>query len=57
MSAKHINTNTNNTFETTKDGDKIIDWEIEYNPLMLVSAAGNTITDKISPASAEFSSI
>ena len=36
---------------TTEDGDKIIEWKIDYNQLSLASAAGDTITDKISQAS------
>ena len=40
--------------DTTEDGDKIINWEIEYNPLALVAVPGDTITDKISAASAEY---
>ena len=38
----------------TETGDKIINWEVEYNPLALVAVGGDTITDKISPASAEY---
>lgn len=32
---------------TTENGDKILNWTIDYNPLALVSAAGNTVTDRI----------
>ena len=38
----------------TESGDKIINWEIEYNPLALVSAAGDTITDSISSGAAAY---
>ena len=36
---------------TTEDGDKIINWEIEYNPLALVAVPGDTITDRIAAGS------
>ncbi|MBQ1892062.1 MAG: hypothetical protein II164_06950, partial [Firmicutes bacterium] len=39
---------------TTESGDKIIDWEIEYNPLAIVSVRGDTITDRISADSADY---
>ena len=32
---------------TTDDGDKIINWSIDYNQLALAAAAGDTITDTI----------
>ena len=38
----------------TEDGDKIYNWEINYNPLALVSAAGDTITDKIGASSQQY---
>ena len=34
---------------TTSDGDKIIDWELEYNPLALAAVGGDTVTDRIAP--------
>ncbi len=39
---------------TTVDGNKIIDWQIEYNEYALASAAGDTITDEISSGSREY---
>jgi len=38
----------------TADGDKIIEWKIIYNQLALAPAAKDTITDKISSASAAY---
>ncbi|MBR7034093.1 MAG: hypothetical protein IKI03_10765, partial [Clostridia bacterium] len=38
----------------TTQGDKIIDWEIEYNPLALVAVGGDTVTDAISGTSTVF---
>ncbi|MEE3406049.1 MAG: hypothetical protein VZR73_18425, partial [Acutalibacteraceae bacterium] len=35
----------------TEDGDKIINWTIDYNPLALASAAGDTITDRLGAGS------
>ena len=39
---------------TTEDGDKIINWEIEYNPLALVAVGGDRITDIISDAADDY---
>ena len=36
------------------EGDKIIDWEIEYNTLALVAAGGTTITDRISETADDY---
>ena len=36
---------------TTADGNKLYNWTIDYNPLALVSAAGDVITDTIGTAS------
>ena len=49
-------TNKSNGTEAgvTGDGKKIIEWTIDYNPLALASAAGDTITDSISPGSREY---
>jgi hypothetical protein len=38
----------------TTQGDKIINWEIEYNPLALVAVGGDTITDTISAGAAQY---
>ena len=42
------------TIVDTEDGDKIIEWTIEYNSLALASAAGDTITDTIGASSAAY---
>ncbi|MDO5119615.1 MAG: FctA domain-containing protein [Coriobacteriales bacterium] len=39
---------------TTQTGDKIIEWTLDYNMLALAAAGGDTITDSISSASAEY---
>ena len=39
---------------TTADGDKIIEWSIDYNQLALAAAAGDTIRDTISAGSADY---
>ncbi|MBO4414466.1 MAG: hypothetical protein J5824_00620, partial [Lachnospiraceae bacterium] len=39
---------------TTSSGDKIINWEIDYNPLALVAVGGDRITDSISADSADY---
>ena len=39
---------------TTADGDKIIEWTIDYNELALVSAGGDIIKDTISASSASY---
>ena len=39
---------------TTTTGDKIIDWEIDYNQLALAKAGGDTITDRISSDSTSY---
>ena len=42
------------TIVDTEDGDKIIEWTIEYNSLALASAAGDIITDTIDASSAAY---
>ena len=39
---------------TTADGNKLYNWTIDYNPLALVSAAGDVIKDSIGTASQEY---
>ena len=38
----------------TADGDKLYNWTIDYNPLALVSAAGDKIKDSIGASSQEY---
>lgn len=38
----------------TETGNKIIEWQIDYNQLALASVAGDTITDRISQSSSEY---
>ena len=39
---------------TTSNGDKIIDWSIDYNPLALAPVGGDTITDTIASDSTDY---
>ena len=39
---------------TTVEGNKILNWTIDYNPLALVSAAGDTVRDTIGASSREY---
>ena len=40
--------------DTTADGDKIIEWTIDYNPLALAAVGGDSVTDTISADSTAY---
>ena len=39
---------------TLENGDKLINWKIDYNQLAIASAAGSTVTDRINSVSAAY---
>lgn len=51
---KSTNKSNGTTVGVTEDGDKIIEWTIEYNPLALAAAGGDTIKDTISAGSTDY---
>lgn len=51
---KYPQKNTRGNMASTASGDKIFIWTIDYNPLALASAAGDTVKDQISSDAAAY---